>query len=57
MEVIRQADWVIDLGPGAGADGGRLVSAGTPEAVAANPASLTGRYLAAELGGDGRPRA
>jgi excinuclease ABC subunit A len=57
MEVIRQADWVIDLGPGAGADGGRLVSSGTPEAVAANPASLTGRYLAAELGGDGRPRA
>ncbi len=49
MEVTRQADWLIDLGPGAGADGGRLVATGTPEHVAACPASLTGRYLAAEM--------
>ena len=45
-ETIERADYVIDLGPGAGRLGGELVAAGTPEAIAANPASLTGRYLA-----------
>ncbi len=45
MDVIKRADWVIDLGPGAGADGGRLVAAGTPETVAGVPESTTGRYL------------
>ncbi len=44
-ETIRAADWVIDIGPGAGADGGRVVVAGTPEDVAHHPASLTGQYL------------
>jgi excinuclease ABC subunit A len=44
-ETIERADYVIDLGPGAGRLGGELVAAGTPAAVAANPQSLTGRYL------------
>ena len=49
LDVIKRADWVIDLGPGAGADGGRIVAAGTPEQVAADPASVTGRHLARVL--------
>jgi excinuclease ABC subunit A len=43
---IRSADWVIDIGPGAGEQGGHLVAADTPEGLAANPASITGDYLA-----------
>ena len=50
LDVIASADYVIDLGPGGGSDGGRVVCAGTPEQVAACPASVTGRYLAAALG-------
>ncbi len=50
LDVIKCADWVIDLGPGGGRDGGRIVAQGTPEDIAANPASLTGHYLRAELG-------
>ena len=46
LDVIKKADWIIDLGPGAGADGGRVVTAGPPEEVARHPASITGRYLA-----------
>jgi excinuclease ABC subunit A len=46
LDVIKRADWVIDLGPEAGAEGGRLVAEGTPESVAAVPASHTGRSLA-----------
>ena len=45
LDVIANADYVIDLGPGGGEEGGRIVAAGTPEEVAANPASVTGRYL------------
>lgn len=45
IDVIQCADWVIDLGPDGGADGGRLVVAGTPETVADCSASWTGRYL------------
>jgi excinuclease ABC subunit A len=45
LDVIKRADWVIDLGPGAGAAGGRIVAAGTPEQIAAASDSLTGRYL------------
>ncbi|MEV0205110.1 flavin reductase [Streptomyces sp. NPDC050788] len=45
VKVIALADWVIDLGPGAGRDGGRLVHSGTPEELATNPASVTGRYV------------
>jgi excinuclease ABC subunit A len=48
-ETIRAADWVIDLGPGAGVHGGELVAQGTPAEVAAAPASLTGKYLRGEL--------
>jgi len=44
-EAIRSADHLIDMGPGAGARGGRVVARGLPEAVAANPDSLTGQYL------------
>ncbi len=43
--IMRRADWLVDLGPGSGLHGGRLVAEGTPHDVAANPASLTGRYL------------
>ena len=44
--IMRRADWLVDLGPGAGRHGGRVVAEGTPGEVAANPASLTGRFLA-----------
>ena len=44
-DAIRQADYVVDMGPGAGAHGGRIIAQGTPAAVIANPASLTGDYL------------
>ena len=45
MDVIKTADWVIDLGPEGGAGGGRVVAEGPPESVAAEPASHTGRHL------------
>ncbi len=45
LDVIRNADYVIDMGPGGGEEGGRIVCAGTPEEVAACPESVTGRYL------------
>jgi len=45
MDVIKRADWIIDLGPGAGTDGGRIVATGTPEALASVAESITGRYL------------
>jgi excinuclease ABC subunit A len=45
LDVIKNADWVIDLGPGAGDDGGYLVDAGTPEELTRNDASFTGQYL------------
>jgi excinuclease ABC subunit A len=44
-ETIRSADWVIDIGPGAGALGGHVVVSGTPETIARSPESLTGQYL------------
>ncbi len=44
-EAIRTADWVLDIGPGAGVHGGRVIAQGTPDAIAADPASLTGQYL------------
>ena len=49
LDVIKTADWVVDLGPDGGDRGGTVVAQGTPEAVAADPASATGRYLAAIL--------
>lgn len=45
LDLIRNADYILDLGPGGGHAGGRLVAAGTPEEVAAHPDSITGRYL------------
>ena len=45
LDVIKSADWILDLGPEGGDAGGSLVAAGTPEAIAANPASHTGRAL------------
>ena len=45
LDVVKNADWVIDLGPGAGDEGGCLVDAGTPETLAQNDASFTGQYL------------
>ena len=48
-ETMRCADWIIDLGPGPGILGGKLVAAGSPEEIMADPASLTGRYLSGEL--------
>jgi excinuclease ABC subunit A len=46
LDVVKCADWIIDLGPEGGEGGGRVVATGTPEQVARNPASHTGRYLA-----------
>ncbi|WP_193759326.1 excinuclease ABC subunit UvrA [Bifidobacterium longum] len=45
LDVIANADWIIDMGPGGGESGGRIVATGTPEQIAANPNSITGRYL------------
>jgi excinuclease ABC subunit A len=50
MDIIRAADYIVDLGPEGGVGGGRIVAMGTPEQVAMNPASYTGRFLKAELG-------
>ena len=50
LDMIANADYVIDLGPGGGEDGGRIVCAGAPEEVAACPQSITGSYIAEELG-------
>ncbi|MDW8214865.1 MAG: hypothetical protein RMJ55_15005 [Roseiflexaceae bacterium] len=49
LDVIKCADWVIDLGPEGGDEGGRVVAAGTPEQVARTPGSYTGQYLAKVL--------
>ena len=45
LDVIRSADYLVDMGPGGGLQGGRIVAAGTPAAVAQAPESITGRYL------------
>jgi len=49
LDVIKTADWIIDLGPEGGDDGGRIIATGTPEQVARNAASYTGQFLMAEL--------
>jgi excinuclease ABC subunit A len=51
LDVIKVADWILDLGPEGGVRGGELVAEGTPEQVAANPRSFTGQYLAPLLEG------
>ena len=50
LDVIKTADWVIDMGPEGGSGGGQIVGVGTPETLAQNSASYTGRYLAQKLG-------
>ena len=50
LEVIKTADWIVDLGPAGGAGGGRVIATGTPEQVADNHESLTGKYLRKYLG-------
>ncbi|MBA4142327.1 MAG: excinuclease ABC subunit UvrA [Nitrosospira sp.] len=50
LDVIKTADWVIDLGPEGGEGGGKIIAAGTPEEIAANEKSFTGHYLKAKLG-------
>ncbi len=49
MDVIKMADWVIDLGPGGGEFGGKIVAEGLPEQIVKNKKSITGKFLAAEL--------
>ena len=51
LDVIKTADWIIDLGPEGGDKGGEIVAEGTPEAVADQPGSYTGGYVAALLKG------
>ena len=55
LDVIKVADWVIDLGPGSGSKGGRVIAAGTPEVIAATEGSLTGAALRGVLDDDGAP--
>ena len=50
LDVIKTADWLIDLGPEGGAGGGQIIATGTPEDVAKSPVSFTGKYLATMLG-------
>lgn len=45
LDVIRNADYIIDMGPGGGEDGGRIVAVGTPEQIRVNADSITGKYL------------
>jgi excinuclease ABC subunit A len=45
LDVIKNADWIIDLGPEGGSGGGEVIATGTPEDVARNPRSFTGYYL------------
>jgi excinuclease ABC subunit A len=49
MDVIKSADYIVDLGPEGGGKGGRIIATGKPEEVSKNPASFTGKYLKAEL--------
>jgi excinuclease ABC subunit A len=46
LDVIKTADWIIDMGPEGGSGGGQVVACGTPEELARHPSSHTGRYLA-----------
>jgi len=49
LEIVKQADWLIDLGPEGGEEGGQIVAEGTPTEVAKNPKSWTGKYLSRYL--------
>jgi len=57
LDVLKSADWLIDLGPDGGAAGGAIVAEGTPEQVAQTPGSSTGSYLAPVLAAAAQPRA
>ncbi|MDE6265210.1 MAG: excinuclease ABC subunit UvrA, partial [Paramuribaculum sp.] len=48
LDVIRNADYIIDMGPGGGAAGGQIVASGTPEQIAVNPESITGKFIKQE---------
>ncbi|HET6918930.1 MAG TPA: hypothetical protein VFI46_05630, partial [Jiangellaceae bacterium] len=50
LDVIKTADWLIDMGPEGGSEGGRIIATGTPEQVALEPASPTGVFLRRALG-------
>ena len=51
LDVVKNADHIIDLGPGAGDDGGYIIATGTPEEVAGNEGSMTGKYIRDVLSG------
>jgi excinuclease ABC subunit A len=53
LDVVKTADWIIDLGPGGGTHGGRIIATGTPEDIAASKDSATGHYLAPLLAAPG----
>ncbi|MEP2272090.1 MAG: hypothetical protein ABJI23_12365, partial [Marinobacter sp.] len=53
LEVIKTADWIVDLGPEGGSGGGKIVAEGTPEAVVETAGSYTGKYLAPYLASSG----
>ena len=55
LDVIKTADWIIDLGPEGGSGGGTVVAEGPPEHVATTPSSYTGQFLARLLSGADRP--
>ncbi len=50
LDVIKTADWIIDMGPEGGIDGGTVIGTGTPEDIARNPKSYTGKYLRKYVG-------
>ena len=52
LDVIKCADWLVDLGPEGGAGGGLVIAQGTPEQIAATPASFTGQFLSGVLDSD-----
>ncbi len=56
LDLIKASDWVIDIGPEGGAAGGRIIAEGTPEAIAANPESVTGKFLKEELERSNSPK-
>jgi excinuclease ABC subunit A len=55
MRVVAASDWVIDMGPGAGEDGGRVVASGTPDELSVSAGSRTALYLRRFVGRDGSP--
>lgn len=55
LDVVKTADWVVDLGPEGGNGGGQIIAEGTPEQVSANSVSHTGTYLAKTLTQAGKP--